>query len=482
MPTKPQVNAASRGRARRAAVAVAAVLVVGACATWAALNLREDAPPAGSAITSAPATDPSSPDQPSPSPEAPVDPAVYADVPQATWETSAEELMGSADSGVILAAPDPAGRPDEADVLVLAAWVGDSSAAVGLDRATGAQVWRQDFPGVRQTACYVLGDGRRTACSVPVAEGSADHRVVTLVTSTGEIVGDDTVAQTPRHVVAVGDDLVVAGSNVADGRLMMSRGTPADVDRLWAAESGPGFVDQTEYWGEYTTDEGRAAFEVSGASMSVDLATGDAQLSLTGGEGRLGLWPGGVSTRTTVVNATDSAPAGGTTTLTLADGSVLTVPGSPWAWTGDGDVQTDVVGADDTAFDARTAEVLWTAPERDDALATSYLAAADLVIQASWYEESAQLLALDLRTGAEAWRASTRSYAEATLHGRVLLLGSFWELTAIDLGTGESPWKLAYEGDMAGDEFYWDNTVGHAVLGDALVTVSYGTVRGYSFT
>lgn len=458
------------------------VLVVSilAAVTWVVLGLRDDGPPTPGASPSGPTTQAPDPSF-TPSPGPTVDQTIFERPPVATWETSAADLMGTAESGVTVAAPDPAGRDNLASVVVLAAWGGDSSAAIGLDRATGTQVWRQDFPGVRQTACHVLGDGRRTACTVQVAEGSVEHRVVTLDTATGEILGDDTVAQTPRHVVAVSDDLVVAGSALDDGRLVMSRGTPADVERIWVAESPTGFVDATEYWGGYSTDEGRAAFEVSGSSMLVELATGDAQVGRADGEGLLQLWPGGATTRTTVTDGDASTEGTATTTLARPDGTELTIPGFPWPRLGSGAVTQDVVGADDTAYDARTAAPLWTAPRRDDTLSTTYLVADDTVLQASWYEESAQLLGLDLRTGAEAWTASTRSYARSALHGRVLVLGSSWELSAIDLETGGSLWQLSYESDMAGDDFYYDNTVEHAVVGDALVTVSYDRVRGYAF-
>lgn len=469
-------------RGRRIALVVALLALLAAAGAWAVLSSRgpgtDDRGSTDDRSSSATPSEPASP-APTPSPGPTIDPAVFAAPPVAAWETSAADLMGTTESGVTVWAPDPAGRENLAPVVVLAAWGGDSSAAIGLDRATGEEVWRQDFAGVLDAACHVLGDGRRTACTVAVTEGSSDHRVVTIDTATGEVVGDDTVAQTPRHVVAVGDDLMVAGSNVADGRLMASRGTPADLDRIWTEESEPGFVDATEYWGGYTTVDGRAAFEVSGSSMVVELATGDAQLARADGDGRLGLWPGGALTRTT---STGGADGTATTTVVHPDGSELSVPGSPWALLSSGGAADDVLGADDTAYDARTAEPVWTAPERDDALSTSYVLVDETVVQASWYEESAQLLALDAATGAERWRASARSYAQSAVHGPVLVLGSYWELTAIDLETGESPWQLAYESDMAGDDAYWDNTVEHAVVGDALVTVSYGIVRGYTFS
>lgn len=474
-------SATPPGRARRIALALVLVVAVVAAGTWAALSMLDEEPGSAEVSTSAPASEPPTP-APTTAGPAPVDPAIFESTPVPTWETSATDLMGTPESGVTLAAPDPAGRENQAGVVVLAAWGGDSASLVGLDRATGAQVWRQDVPGVRQVACHVLGDGRRTACTVPVSEGSADHRVLTLDTATGDVLGDDTVPQTPRHVVAVSDDVVVAGSNVADGRLMMSRGTPDDVDRFWLAESQPGFVPATEYWGEFTTEEGRAAFEVSGSSMLVELATGDARLGTADGDGRLGLWPGGAATRTTVDGGDGTAEGVATTILTRPDGTELTLAGVPWGRHGDGAGMVDVIGAGSVAYDARTADPLWTAPERTDVLSTTYLVVDDTVVQASWYEESAQLLALDLRTGAEAWTASARSYSTSALHGRVLVLGSYWELTAIDLETGESPWQLAYESDIAGDDFYWDNAVEHVVVGDALVTVSYDRVRGYAFS
>ncbi|MEP7765379.1 PQQ-binding-like beta-propeller repeat protein [Sanguibacter sp. 25GB23B1] len=481
MPTEPQAAPSSPGRARRIALALVLVVAVVAAGTWAALSMRDEGPDPADVGTSSPATEPPSPVPTTPAAE-PVDPAIFESTPVPTWETSAADLMGTSESGVTVAAPDPAGRPNQADVVVLAAWGGDSAAVIGLDRATGAQVWRQDLPGVRPVACHVLGDGRRTACTVPVSEGSADHRVLTLDTAAGDILGDDTVPQTPRHVVAVSDDIVVAGSNVADGRLMMSRGTPDDVDRFWVEESQPGFVPATEYWGEYTTDEGKAAFEVSGSTMLVELATGDARLGRSDDDGRLGLWPGGATTRTTFTDGDGTTEGTSTTTLTRPDGTELTFPDSPWGRFGTSESMAGVVGAGSTAYDSLTGDPLWTAPERTDVLDTTYLVVDDTVVQASWYEESAQLLALDLRTGEEAWTASARSYATSALHGRVLVLGSYWELTAVDLETGESPWQLAYESDMAGDDFYWDNTVEHLVVGDALVTVSYDTVRGYGFS
>ena len=486
-PADPSPSPAPPAARRRPAILVAIVLVSAAAVTALALGAYavwsqapDDTPPAASTTPSAtdptappPSADPTDP----PTSTGPTAPATdYTVSPSQTWQVSAADLMAGDPAAIVeLAVPDPLGRPATQDTVVVTASTASTSSVIGLDRESGAEVWRVEVVPAGAASCHVLGTGASTVCvSSGASAGAEDYSVVTLETSTGTALGQDSVDFKPATVAEIDGDVVLAGSSLLTGALVTTRGTPDDVAARWTASSDAGYVPATEYYGGFVVDEGIAWSYVAGATMVVDLSTGDAR-SLSAASGEISTpWPGG-----TVMDYSTVSTDPAVVTVTTPGASQFTAQGYPWAWLGSSSTMTSFVGIGNTAYDARTGTPLWSMTADPAALSTTYTAVDDLVLQQTWWEESVSLTAVDALTGTQRWTGSTRSAWHFSQAGDVLLADTSYGIEAVDLATGAEPWMLDYTDLVTGDSTMYQAV--HSIAGPSLVTTFGETVTGYSF-
>lgn len=413
---------------------------------------------------------------PPPDPNPPPPEIDYAVTPAQAWQVSAADLMsGDPLAFVALAAPEPQNDPIIAQTVVVTTGTGSAAAVIGLDRWTGDVTWRTEVAGATSVDCHVLGTGHVTVCVASDDDDAEIYDVVTFSTSTGEAEGQDSITFKPRTVTEIDGDIVLAGSSLITGALHMTRGTPTDLDGLWHASSGDGYVPATEYYGGFVMSEGTAWCYVSGATMAVNLSSGDAQ-SVPAVSGQTSApWP-----RSTVLTSTTQEDETTTTVTGTTPGATpFAVEGRPWARLGSSDVMKSFVGIGDTAYDPRTGVELWSADSDPAAPWTSYTAVDDLVLQQTWWEESVAMLAVDAQTGAQRWTNETRSPVLLSRVDDVLLADTSFGIEALRLSTGEDLWAVDYTDLMAeGSSTY---AVAHSIAGRSLVTTFDRLVTGYIF-
>ena len=479
----PPGSAAPRSTRRRPAlvaavtlgsVAVVTVLALGADALWrgGAEGAKTSTAISSSTMTEEP---PSSPPPADPTPPADLD-VDYTVEPALAWQVSATTLMsGAPEATVVLAAPDPLDRPNHQETVVVTVETGTASAVMGLDRATGSVTWQVDLADKTSVDCHVLGAGASTVCVATDEHLDAEsYLVLTLETSTGDSQGADNITFKPWTVTEVDDDIVLAGNALLTGALHMTRGTASDVDARWQASSADGYVPPTGYYGGFRVSESTAWSYVSGATMIVDLATGQAE-SMSAESGQLSEpWPGG-----TILDSTTQADGSGVVTATPPDAAPFLGDGHAWARLGSSKEMETYVGIGDTAHDLVTGVGLWSGVPDPTALATTYTAVDDLVLQQTWWEESVSLLALDARTGLPRWSSGTRSAMLLSRVDDVLITDTSFGIEALDLSTGRNLWAVDYTDLMTQDPYTY--TVEHSIAGPSLVTTFDRTVTGYSF-
>ena len=466
--------------------ALVAAVAVGGVAAVTAIALGVDAfwgsETESPTTSTTPGPSPAPPKDPSPSPE-PVDPTSpagpvvdYTAEPAQVWQVSAPDLMsGDPNTLVALAAPDPLDRPNGQDTVVVTVETGSAAAVVGLDRDTGAVSWRVELAGSVSVDCHVLGTGASTVCVTGTDSLEAElWDVVTFESSTGDVQGRDSITFKPTTVTEIDGDIVVAGSTLRTGALQMTRGAPDNLDARWQASSEDGYVPATEYYGGFVMSEGSGWSYVSGATMVVDLATGEAE-SLSAASGQTSApWPGGI-----MLESTTEADESVAVTVTPPDAAPFTVTGHVWARLGTSDAMEQFVGAGDTAYDARTGAELWSATPDPEALWTSYTAVDDLVLHQTWWEESVMVTAVDAVTGEQRWRNGTRSAVLLSRTGDVLLADTSFGIEALHLSTGERLWAVDYTDLMTEDSFTY--AVAHSIADRSLVTTFDRLVTGYTF-
>lgn len=484
-PPPPPPPPAPAPRRRRTGLVAAVVLggaasvtaiALGAYAVWGGGPDSTAATPitSPSEIASAdPTTDPVGP----PTTTDPVDPVVdYTVTPTQTWQVRAAELMsGDATATIVLASPDPLARPTRQDAVVVSAATSDATSVFGLDRESGEVVWETVISPSAPVRCHALGAGASTVCVTPRSEAGADtYSVATFDSTTGEVQGEDTVDFKPFTVTEVDGDIVLAGHSAAKGALHTTRGTPSDLEARWHATSGDGYVPATEEYGGFTVSDGTGWSSVSGATMIVDLTTGEAD-SLTGASGQASSpWPGG-----TVLFSEPQADDVPLTTVTTPGATPFTVEGGAWAHLGASDAMEKVVGIGDAAYDLVTGDQLWSAVTDPSALTTSFLAVDDLVLQQTWWEESVTISAFDALTGAPRWSSGTRSAWLFSRAGDALIADTSYGLEALNLITGERAWDLDYTSLVTGDPYL--SAAEHSIAGASLVTTFGTLVTGYTF-
>lgn len=418
-------------------------------------------------------TDPPDPTDPTVPADATVD---YTGTPTQTWRMSAADLMsGDPTAFVALASPDPLERPARQETVVVTAGTGSQSSIIGLDRATGTQSWRIDLEPSTAATCKILGTGASTVCVIAGSDSvDGTYRVLTLDSGTGAVQGEDTVGFLPFTVTELDGDLVLAGSTISTGALHATRGTPVDLDARWHASSPDGYVPATEYFGGFVVSDDMGWSYVSGATMKVDLGTGEAESTPSSSGTDSGPWPGG-----TLLESADLGTDAPHVTVTAPGGVPFTADGRAWTRLGASDVMASVVGVGDTAFDPQTGAARWSAVSDPAALWTSYTAVDDLVLQQTWWEESVMLSAFDTLTGELRWTSGTRSSWLLTRAGEALLADTSFGIEALHLTTGEALWALDYTDLVTGDSYMY--AAAHSIAGTSMVTTFDRLVTGYNF-
>lgn len=473
-----------RSTRRRTGLVAAAVLVGAGAVTAIALGAGSlwggdpgDAAASPTVVPSATTTQESSL-SPEPIDPAPTDQTVdHTVAPRQTWQVSAIDLMGGDPTAwVALAAPDPLGRPAVQDMVVVTVGAGDKAAVVGLDWATGDVRWWTELAGSTSVDCHVLGTGASTLCVATndYLDGET-YSVATFETSTGEPQGHDEITFKPAAVTELEGDIILAGSTVLTGALSMTRGTPTDIDAGWQVSSDSGYVPATAYEGGFLVSEGTGWSYVSGATMVVDLATGEAE-SMSAESGRSSApWPGG-----TVLASTTAADGSVVVTATVPGTASFTAAGRAWSRLGSSDAMESFVGIGDTAYDPRSGAALWSVAADPTALSTNYTALDDVVLQQTWWEESVSLTAVDALTGAQRWTSGTRSAWLFSRAGDVLLADTSYGIEAVDLTSGEKSWSVDYTDLITGDSSMY--RAAHSISGPSLVTTFDQTIAGYTFS
>lgn len=446
-------------------------IALGAYAVWGGEPSTKTSTPIASpsAVASEKPTEPADP-------PATTDPAVdYTVTPTQIWQVSAADLMsGDTTASVALSSPDPLQRPTRQDSVVVSAATSDKTSVFGLDRETGEVVWETTISPSAPVRCHTLGEGTSTVCVTPSEAGADTYSVATFDSATGEVQGEDTVAFTPLTVTEVDGDIIVAGHSAATGALHTTRGTPTDLEARWHATSGDGYVPATEEYGGFVVSEGSGWSSVSGATMIVDLTTGEAE-SLTAASGQVSSpWPGGA-----VLFSEPQASDVTLTTVTAPNATPFTAEGGAWSRLGASDVMEMFVGIGDAAYDPLTGDQLWSAVTDPSALDTSYLAVDDLVLQQTWWEESVTISAVEALTGAPRWSSGTRSAWILSRAGDALVADTSFGLEALHLITGEKAWELDYTSLVTGDPYL--SAAEHSIAGASLVTTFGTLVTGYTF-
>ncbi|WP_066460718.1 hypothetical protein [Sanguibacter suarezii] len=467
-------------------VAAVTAIALGADAYWGG---EAENPVAASTPDPSPALTQEPPSSPEPvDPTAPAGPTVdYTTEPTQVWQVSAPDLMsGDPMTLVALAAGDPLDRPNSQDTVVVTVEAGSAAAVVGLDRDSGAVSWRTDLAGSVSVDCHVVGTGASTVCVTGTdLLDSETWDVATFETSTGTVQGRDSVTFKPVTVTEINGDLVLAGSALLTGALHMTRGTPDDLDARWQTSSENGYVPATEYYGGFLVDEGTAWSYVSGATMIVDLATGQGESLSAASKQTSAPWPGGTLLES-VTEVDENAPEPTaevdetvTVTVTPSGAAPFTAAGNAWARLGSSDVMEAFAGVGDAAYDSRTGVELWSATPDPEALWTSYTAVDDLVLHQTWWEESVTIAAVDALTGEPRWTSGTRSALLLSRTGDALLADTSFGIEALHLGTGETVWSLDYTDLMTQESYTY--AAAHSVAGESLVTTFDQLVTGYAF-
>lgn len=397
----------------------------------------------------------------------------YTVTPTQTWRVTASDLMaGDQTAYAALAAPDPLDRPTVQDVVVVTVGTQTLSSIIGLDRETGDEVWRTDLD--TSTACQTLGTGSSTMCldsSNAAADGT--YRVLTVDTASGAVEGEDTIGFLPFTATEIDGELILSGSDPT-GTLHTTCGTSTDLDARWHATSDEGYVAATDYSSGFAVSDGTIWSSIGGATMVVDLSTGDAE-SMSAASGLSSApWPGGFVLE--FAGLTLGAPS---TTVTAPGGTPFTEDGYGWSRLGASTEMESVVGIGVAAYDPENGTELWSATPDPTALGTSFTAVDDLAIEKTWWEESITLTARDLRTGEERWQSSIRSGSQRTREGDTLLADSSYGIEALHLDTGERLWELDYTDLMTTDASTY--TTVHTIAGASLVMTFDDLITGYTF-
>lgn len=451
-------------------MAAGAAVLLGAVVVGAQALTSSDEP-AEAATSTSPAPEPTTPSpeptetaEPTAEPtEAPTTPtaSALAGQPTTAWTVSGTSY-GPAGTEVWLADAQPLGVPNVSDVAVVRVYAEAGPLVLGLDRATGDELWRYEPGPGAEPWSTVLDDGSTVAHWQGADDGT--FTLTTLDTASGEVQGTVELSAEPAY--AFSDETGTVVASVVDGA-MLFQAFDDDLVEVWSSSTEPGLVPATEAYGVVTADSGQVAFFMSGASAVVDRASGE--VLTTSGDSALLLLPGGLLRDISSVD-------GGATITDGVDGRVITDgAGGAWDLLGEVDGLAPVVGVGSRAVDPTTGESPWSL-EGDPAGLTATVVG-DLVVP---FDRTAKtpVVAVDARTGEQRW-VSKALNGELGLHDGTLVVETEETVVGVDLTDGAVLWTVDHTPATSPTSF---DRSSYQVIGGSLVTSTVaGDLTGYTF-
>ena len=365
----------------------------------------------------------------------------------------------------------PGGFPTgAAPELIITSGGGDGQVSA-IDTSTGEVRWSRGDTG-SYTQCWPLGavEPATDPMALPVSEALVCYpwmlfrdplpgestTVAVVDPSTGAEQASVTLAGYLLGQEAVGQDLLLAAVD-AGGTLVVTRWQPRTGRELWTYRSAPGrMADSTSGWGFGVV--GGTVLVDADSRVRLDLATG---LEVSG--------PEGAEPESLPLTFLESLPDGGTVEWSLtpagvvaggqvveADGRVrFTFSGEPLhPWHTDGSTPNvllvqDRRAAEVTGLDVRTGEELWRLDLLDpnDSLPVLQIDGTLLLLGYS------SVMAIDIRDGTVLWQLVTQGFSSGVAtDGDLVLIGRSYVprgvLVALDLRTGVEAWRVPIAGPV----------------------------------
>lgn len=450
-----------------AVVTTAVVAVVATAAVVGVQLLSDDDTTAGPAATPSASVAPTTTPEPTPEQTTPAPPALRG-TPAAAWSVTGT-TFGPAGTEVRLADPNPTGVTNVSGTVVVLATPEDAPVVIGVDGASGAEVWRHDLGPGSEPGCSVVDDGSTVACWVGTGVGSpgATFALSMIDTATGEVRQTTELPTEPYYVLTDRAGTVVA--SVADGAIVVDA-FDLDLAPAWSTSTAPGIVPATDAYGVMTATTGRIAVFVSGGSAVLSRSTGE--LVTTSGDSALLLLPGGLLRDISMVD--------GSTTLTDLTGRELSSgPGAAWdvpGRLGPLDERPAAVGIGTQAVDPETGEPTWTLDGDPSQVRATVVG--ELVVVTD-QTTGAPVAAFTAATGEPVWVSAATSGAVAE-HDGVVVVEDQAGVVGIAPEDGSVLWSVEHSPALYPTSFPGS---AYQVVGTTLVTETVaGDVTGYTFT
>ncbi|MGW0247217.1 outer membrane protein assembly factor BamB family protein [Nocardia goodfellowii] len=379
-----------------------------------------------------------------------------AAAPGLAWSITADKLSGQA-SATFRTPVDgteynsrTAGFIDAGNTIVTVIGTPDESSLrdpqiYGIDARTGAMRWRA--PAAKLGGCAEMPIDGKLVCFTSLSDDTP-----ALV---GYDIDSGAVTRTPVEwkytfgIAADHDRLYVAEGDVEDRDVRVHAGTLADPKAHWSRTFAMGALYEDMTSRPLDVAHGQGVFELGGDLAGFDLRTGNptwtAELY---GYTRTTFDALVVRTGTTCSGPRPEGKNGRTDTDILdRTGRILACTDSPAVQDVELDRPTDniiPILLADTAYDRRDGTVRWINPDLvthdDTTLRVATLGDTAVLLDYTAFTATG----VDLRTGHQLWKTTTRAGAVHTWNGRVAVLSNFEGLWAIDPHTGNTVWDIPF--------------------------------------